>query len=126
VGKVAYTTAYSSTVQLVSDSGFGQGGFGAGAKLPTGELGLIETVEGGYLRLRFWSTNPAVTVGQPVYTSGQGILPADLLVGWVDGVDTSSSFIKYAQVRPAVDVHKLDVVQVVLTPTDEDRGSNGP
>lgn len=28
VGKVAYTTPYTSTVQLISDSGFGQAGFG--------------------------------------------------------------------------------------------------
>ncbi len=126
VGKVAYTTPYSSTVQLVSDAGFSQAGFGAGAKLPNGEQGVLETVEGGYLRMRFWSTDPSVAVGLPVYTSGQGILPSDLLVGWIDEVDTSSSFTKYAIVRPAVDVHKLEVVQVVLTPTDDDRGSNAP
>lgn len=126
VGKVATTTPYSSTVQLLSDAGFGQGGFGAGAKVPTGELGLVETVEGGHVRLQFWSTTPVVEVGQPVYTSGQGILPPDLLIGWIESVDTSSSFIKYAQVRPAVDFHKLDVVHVVLTPTEEDRGANAP
>lgn len=126
VGKIATTTPYSSTVQLLSDAGFGQGGFGAGAKVPTGELGLVETVEGGHVRLQFWSTTPAVTVGQPVYTSGQGILPPDLLIGWIDSIDASSSFIKYAQVRPAVDFHKLDVVHVVLTPTEEDRGANAP
>jgi len=126
VGKVAYTTPYTSTVQLVSDSGFGQPGFGAGAKLPNGEQGLLESVDGGYLRMRFWSTDPSVEVGQPVFTSGQGILPADLFVGWVESVEAGSSFITYAQVRPAVDVHKLEVVQVVLTQTEGDRGSNAP
>lgn len=126
VGKVAYTTPYTSTVQLVSDTGFGQPGFGAGAKLPNGEQGLLETVEGGYMRMRFWSTDPSVEVGQPVFTSGQGVLPADLLVGWVESVEAGSSFVKYAQVRPAVDVHKLEVVQVVLTESEADRGSNAP
>lgn len=126
VGKVAYTTPYTSTVQLISDAGFSHGGFGAGAKLPNGEQGVLETVEGGYLRMRFWSTDPDVTVGQPVYTSGQGVMPADLLVGWIDQVDLGSSFVKSARVRPAVDVHKLEVVQVVLTPTEHDRGSSAP
>ena len=87
---------------------------------------VVETVEGGYLRMRFWSTDPSVAVGQPVFTSGQGILPADLLVGWIEEVDTSSSFVKSALVRPAVDVHKLEVVQVVLTPSEDDRGSSAP
>ncbi|MBY6275018.1 rod shape-determining protein MreC [Symbiobacterium thermophilum] len=131
VGKIAYTTPYTSTVQLVSDvgfseAGFTEAGFGAGAKLPNGEQGVLETVEGGYLRMRFWSTDPSVAVGQPVFTSGQGILPADLLVGWIEEVDTSSSFVKSALVRPAVDVHKLEVVQVVLTPSEDDRGSSAP
>nr|WP_245302721.1 rod shape-determining protein MreC [Symbiobacterium terraclitae] len=126
VGKVAYTTPYTSTVQLVSDAGFGQPGFGAGAKLPNGEQGLLEAVDGGYLRMRFWSTDPSVEVGQPVFTSGQGILPADLFVGWVESVEAGSSFVKYARVRPAVDVHKLEVVQVVLTQSNADRGSNAP
>nr|PZN73945.1 MAG: rod shape-determining protein MreC [Bacillota bacterium] len=126
VGKVAYTTPYTSTVQLVSDAGFTQAGFGAGARLPNGEQGVLETVEGGYLRMRFWSTAPSVEVGQPVFTSGQGILPADLLVGWIEEVETSSSFVKTARVRPAVDVHKLEVVQVVLTLVEDDRGSSAP
>jgi len=127
VGKVSHTTPYTSTVQLMIDAGFGQqGSFGAGAKIPTGELGLIETIEGGHVRMRFLSTNPAAQVEQPVYTSGQGVMPADLLLGYITELDSEAAFVKYATVRPAVDFHKLDVVHVVLTTSEKDRGANAP
>lgn len=126
VGKVSHTTPYTSTVQLLIDAGFGQQNFGGGAKVPTGELGVIQTVEGGHVQMQFWSRSPAVQEGHPVYTSGQGIMPADLLIGWIDGLDTSSSFAKFANVRPAVDFHKLDVLHVVLTTAERDRGANAP
>lgn len=128
VGKVSHTTPYTSTVQLMTDAGFGQMGFGAGAKLPTGELGVVETIEGGHVRMKFFSTTPAVTPGHPVYTSGQGVMPPDLLIGWVDELDSTSTFERFARVRPAVDFHKLDVVHVVLTTVEreKDRGANAP
>ena len=127
VGKVSHTTPYTSTVQLVSDAGFGQTGFGAGAKLSTGELGVIETVQGGHVRMIFSSTDPAVQVGQPVFTSGLAVIPPDLLVGYVASVGTGQSALdKFVNVRPAVDFNKLDVVHVVLHPTDIDRGANAP
>lgn len=126
VGKVSHTTPYTATVQLVIDAGFGEPGFGAGAKVPSGELGVVETAEGGSVRLKFWSKTPAVTVGQPVYTSGQGFMPPDLLIGWVDSLEAGTTFEKSASVRPAVDYHKLDVVHVVLTTTEKDGGAKAP
>ena len=127
VGKVSATTPYTATVQLVIDAGFGQTGFGAGAKVPTGELGVIETVQGGHVRMKFFSSEPAVQIGQPVFTSGQGVIPPDLLIGYVGGMGTGdTAFDKFVTVRPAVDFHKLDVVHVVLHPTDKDRGANAP
>lgn len=127
VGKVSATTPYTATVQLVIDAGFGQTGFGAGAKVPTGELGAIETVQGGHVRMKFFSSEPAVQIGQPVFTSGQGVIPPDLLIGYVGGMGTGdTTFDKFVTVRPAVDFHKLDVVHVVLHPTDKDRGANAP
>jgi cell shape-determining protein MreC len=118
---------FTATVQLVTDGGFGQTGFGAGAKLPTGELGVIETVQGGHLRMKFFSSDPAVQVGQPVFTSGQGVLPPDLLIGYVHSLaSTQPSVDRYVRVTPAVDFHKLDIVQVVLQPTDKDRGASAP
>lgn len=127
VGKVSHTTPYTATVQLVIDAGFGQGGFGAGARLPSRELGYIETVQGGQVRMQFYSSDPVVQVGQPVFTSGQGYLPADLLIGYVESLGNSeSAFAKSVNIRPAVDFQKLDLVHVVLYTTDKDRGANAP
>lgn len=127
VGKVSHTTPFTATVQLVIDAGFGQGGFGAGAELPSKETVVIETVQGGHVRMKFFSSAPSVQIGQPVFTSGQGVLPPDLLIGYVDSFGSSESdFQKFANVRPAVDFYKLDVLHVVLYPTDQDRGANAP
>ncbi|HWI65317.1 MAG TPA: rod shape-determining protein MreC [Symbiobacteriaceae bacterium] len=127
VGKISSVTPYTSTVQLVIDAGFGQTGFGAGAKLPTGDLGIIDTVQGGHVRMKFFITDPAVQVGQPVFTSGQGPMPADLLIGYVAGMGSNESAQeKFVTIKPAVDFNKLDTVHVVLHPTDKDRGANAP
>lgn len=128
VGKISQTTPFTATVQLVIDAGFGQSGFGAGAKIAaTGETGVIETVQGGHVRMKFFSTDAAVQVGQTVVTSGQAVLPPDLLIGWVDSISSGeSAYDKFVNIRPAVDFHKLDVVQVVLHPTDKDGGAKAP
>ncbi|HWI52611.1 MAG TPA: rod shape-determining protein MreC [Symbiobacteriaceae bacterium] len=127
VGKIISVTPYTSTVQLVIDAGFGQTGFGAGAKLPSGDLGVVDTVQGGHVRMKFFISDPAVEVGQPIFTSGQGPMPADLLIGYVAGMGVNESIQeKFVNVRPAVDFNKLDVVHVVLHPSDNDRGANAP
>ncbi len=127
VGKVSHTTPYTATVQLVLDAGFGKGGFGAGARLPTGELGIIDTVQGGNVRLRFFTSDPDVKLGLPVFTSGQAILPGDLLIGYVESFGSpDSAFEKFVNIRPSVDFDKLNLVHVVLFTTDKDRGANAP
>jgi len=127
VGMVSHTTPFTATVQLVIDAGFGQGGFGAGAKLPTQELGVIETVQGGHVHMKFFSSGPSVQLGQPIFTSGLAELPPDLLIGYVDTFGSAeSAFEKFVNVRPAVDFYKLDVLHVVLYTTDKDRGANAP
>lgn len=127
VGKVSATTPFTATVQLVIDAGFGQGGFGAGAKLPSGELGVIQTVQGGHVQMTFFSSDPAVQVGQPVFTSGQAVIPPDLLIGYADSLSTgASAFDKFLNVRPAVDFNKLDALHVVLHITQPDGGAGAP
>lgn len=128
VGQVSSTTPFTSTVQLLTDAGYGQTGFGTGAKVPTGELGVINTVQGGHIRMVFYSSEPAVQVGQPIFTSGQAYIPGDLLMGYVGAMSTGeSAVVKYVEVRPAVDFNKLDVVHVVLSQSSEnDRGANTP
>lgn len=127
VGKVSHTTPFTATVQLLIDAGFGQSGFGAGAKLPTRELGFIETTKGGHVRMRFFSSEPTASIGQPVFTSGQAVLPPDLLIGYVESMGSpASAFEKYVDIKPAVDFRTIDVVHVVLFDTDRDRGANAP
>jgi rod shape-determining protein MreC len=127
VGKVSATTPFTATVQLVVDAGFGQGGFGAGAKLPSGELGVIQTVQGGHVQMTFFSSDPAVQIGQPVFTSGQAVIPPNLLIGYADSLSTGeSAFDKFLNVRPAVDFNKLDAVHVVLHITQPDGGAATP
>lgn len=127
VGKISHTTPYTATVQLVLDAGFGQTGFGAGAKLPNGEMGVIETFQGGLVRMRFFNSRPVVREGYPVHTSGQAIIPPDLLIGYVEDPGAmEAGFDQLVKVRPAVDFSQLDVVHVVLHPTEKDRGVNAP
>lgn len=127
VGKVTATTPFTATVQLVTDAGFGQGGFGAGAKLANGELGGIETVQGGHVRMRFFSGEPAIEAGQPVFTSGQGPMPPDLLIGYAESPTSGDAALyKFVEVRPAVDFHKLEVLHVVLQTSDMDREEAEP
>lgn len=115
VGKVLSTTPFTATVQLMTD-----GGFAAGSKVPSGDMGIIETVQGGEVRMQFYSTSPTVKPGQPVFTSGQAILPPNLLIGYVESEPTGS-VPKVVTVRPAIDLNKLDVLQVVMFTAQAER-----
>jgi rod shape-determining protein MreC len=122
VGKVSATTPYTATVQLVTDAGFG-----TGAKVPSNEQGFVETVQGGEIRMKFFSSDPDVKIGQPIFTTGQAYIPPDLLIGYVGAMGGGESSVdRYVTIRPAVDFHKLDVLHVVLQPTDKDRGASAP
>lgn len=115
VGKVLTVTSHTATVQLLIDPGFGSDpGFAAGAKTVEGEQAHIMTQAGARVRVNFYSREPKVQVGQPVYTSGQAVLPGDLLVGWVESIG-NDGVLTFASIRPAVDFTKLEVVQVVIT-----------
>jgi rod shape-determining protein MreC len=119
VGKVLSTTPFTSTVQLMTD-----GGFAAGAKVPSGDLGVIETIQGGEVRLAFFSTMPTVKVGQPVFTSGQAVLPPNLLIGYAENEPEGAGLPKSVTLRSAVDFNKLDVVHVVMYTPEAERGGS--
>lgn len=127
VGKVLQTGPDTAVVQLVTDSGLRQDGFGAGARLSTGEIGFVDTNREGRVRLSLSVSRPPVQPGQPVFTSGLGILPPDLLIGYVQGLDSTESALQNVlEIRPAVDFNKLDILHVVLYPTGQDRGTHSP
>jgi rod shape-determining protein MreC len=120
VGKVLSTTPFTSTVQLMTD-----GGFAAGAKVPSGDLGVIQTIQGSEVRLSFFSTMPTVKVGQPVFTSGQaGVLPPNLLLGYVENEPVGADLSKVITLRSAVDFNKLDVVHVVMYTAEAEQGGS--
>jgi rod shape-determining protein MreC len=119
VGKVLSTTPFTATVQLMTD-----GGFAAGAKVPSGDLGVIETIQGGQARLSFFSTAPTVKIGQPIVTSGQAVLPPNLLIGYIENEPQGAGLPKTVTVRPAVDFNKLGVVQVVMYTAEAERGGS--
>jgi len=121
VGKIIQTEENTSTVQLITDAK----SFGAGVRVPTGDYGFVETQTGGHVVVKFSASNPGLVVGDPVLTSGLGVLPPDLLIGYVDRVETTAAG-KVALIRPAVDLNKLSVVHVVLSWADLDRGVHVP
>lgn len=126
VGKVLNVTSHTATVQLLIDPGFGSDpGFAAGAKTAAQELGYILTQAGGHVRVKFAAREPNAQVGQPVFTSGQAVLPGGLLIGWVDSIG-QEAVQTFANLRPAVDFSKLEIVQVVLTELDSDKEALGP
>lgn len=115
VGKVLHVNTFSSTVQLLIDPGLGSTpGFAAGAKSVAQELGYVVTQADGTLRMTFAEREPAAKVGEPIFTSGQAVLPGDLLVGWITSIG-QEAVQTYATLQPAVDFNRLEVVQVVLT-----------
>lgn len=115
VGKVLSTTPFTATVQLLTD-----GGFSAGSKVSSGDMGIVQTVQGGEVRMEFFSTAPTVKPGQPVFTSGQAILPPNLLIGYVESEPTGA-VPKVVTVRPAIDFNKLDALQVVMFTAQAER-----
>jgi rod shape-determining protein MreC len=126
VGKVLETGPDTAVVQLLlDDGGPTTGGFAAGAKLADGTVGYVNAEPGGHLRVTFSVSNLQAGRGQPVLTSGLGILPPDLVIGYIDSAAAASLQNSFA-LRPAVDVHKLAVVHVVLYRTDMDRAGNAP
>lgn len=128
VGKVLSTTPHTATVQLLTDDA-GQSAFASGAKLSTGEIGLVQTSSGGHVQFALpASSSLSVQRGQPVFTSGLGVLPPDLLIGYVDspaGANAGSVLHTY-ELIPAVSFQQLSVVHVVLYPVGVDRSSSAP
>jgi cell shape-determining protein MreC len=125
---VLSTTPNTATVQLLTDDA-GQNAFAAGAKLATDAIGLVQTEPGGHVRLALpASSSPTVQRGQPVFTSGLGVLPPDLLIGYVDSPvgSNTGSVLNTFEITPAVSFQQLSVVHVVLYPVGVDRSPSAP
>jgi len=68
-------------------------------------------------RLEFVSDDAPVEVGDVVVTSGlDAIFPKGILLGVISEVGEAQGLTRYVQVRPEVDMHRLEEVLVLRTP----------
>jgi len=116
VGKVAQTASDGAQVSLITDSSMG-----VSARIGAGNsVGILQPKVGDSndLLLQYLPANAAANPGEYVVTSGTVSSPDDSLyppgipVGQVTSVNEESAY-KSVNVRPLVNLHSVDVVQVL-------------
>lgn len=126
VGKVASVVGDGAQVDLITDSSMG-----VSARVGTSNApGLIQPKVGdpNDLLLQYLPASAQAVKGEWVYTSGtisgtdDSLYPPGLTIGQVTSVNEESAY-KSVNVSPAVNLHNLDVVQV-LTAAAGTRASN--
>lgn len=116
VGSVQSALRHTATVELITDPSFV-----VGVRLDAANTGIAEGVGTGQpLRVSVVRTNapsPALTVGQPISTSGLQFerYPPGMPVGRVTSVSPAGTTVDLrATLRPFVDLAALDFVEVEL------------
>jgi rod shape-determining protein MreC len=117
VGKVASVVGDGAEVDLITDSSMG-----VSARIGTSNAtGLIRPKVGepNDLLLEYLPANTQPVKGEWVYTSGtvgpeSSLYPPGIAVGQVSSVNEESAY-KSVNVSPAVNLHNLDVVQVLTS-----------
>jgi rod shape-determining protein MreC len=116
VGKVATVVGDGAQVDLVTDSSMG-----VAARIGTGNaVGMVQPKVGdpNDLLLGYLPTNAQANKGEWVYTSGtvesgyDSLYPPGLTIGQVTSVNEESAY-KSVNVSPAVNLHNLNIVQVL-------------
>src|SRR5271165_746192 len=116
VGKVALATSDGAEVSLITDSTMG-----VSARLgTTNATGIVQPKVGepNDLLLQYLPANTVANPGDYVVTSGtvsspdDSLYPPGILIGQVTSVNEESAY-KSVNVRPAANLHDLDVVQVL-------------
>jgi rod shape-determining protein MreC len=116
VGKVAVAASDGAVVDLITDSSMG-----VSARVGTSTAtGIVQPKVGdpNDLLLQYLPTNASAVAGEDVVTSGtvsppdNSLYPPGILIGQVTSVNEESAY-KSVNVRPAVNLHDLDVVQVL-------------
>jgi rod shape-determining protein MreC len=119
VGKVAQVASDGAQVSLITDSTMG-----VSARIGTSSAtGIVQPKVGdpNDLLLQYLPADTQANPGQYVVTSGtvaspdDSLYPPGILIGQVTSVDEESAY-KSVNVRPAVNLHNLDVVQVLTAP----------
>ncbi len=113
VGKVLQTSLNTAEVLLLSDE---LSAIGARVN-PSRHLGIVRGSghQGQLLRLTDLPLDAVLNPGDQVVSSGLGgVYPAGLVLGTVVSVDNEpSGLLKVAQIKPSVDISRLDEVLVV-------------
>jgi len=116
VGKVALATSDGAEVSLITDSTMG-----VSARLgTTNATGIVQPKLGdpNDLLLQYLPANTVANPGEYVVTSGtvsspdDSLYPPGILIGQVTSVNEESAY-ESVNVRPAANLHNLDVVQVL-------------
>jgi rod shape-determining protein MreC len=116
VGKVAQVASDGAQVSLITDSTMG-----VSARLgTTNATGIVQPKVGepNDLLLQYLPANTVANPGDYVVTSGtvsspdDSLYPPGILIGQVTSVNEESAY-KSVDVRPAANLHDLDVVQVL-------------
>jgi rod shape-determining protein MreC len=116
VGKVVAVEPDGAQVDLITDSTMG-----VSARIGTGKAtGIVQPKVGdpNDLLLQYLPTNASAVAGEDVVTSGtvfppdNSLYPPGILIGQVTSVNEESAY-KSVNVHPVVNLHDLDVVQVL-------------
>jgi rod shape-determining protein MreC len=112
VGKTIAVFAHSSQILLLTDPSSG-----VGVMLEkTHVQGVLKGESQSLCLVRYIMNEEPVAAGEAVFTSGlDQVYPKGLLVGKVVGTSAGSIY-KNVEVRPAVDLSRLETVLVVLKP----------
>lgn len=111
VGRIVATGPHSSQVQLLTDPGSS-----INARLGASRAdGVVEGQLTGHLRIKWIEQDIPISENELVMTSGLGgYVPPDLIIGRVVQVKQSTSeLFQEAQVRPAVNFDRLEIVLVI-------------
>jgi rod shape-determining protein MreC len=122
VGRVFAPTLYQAEVELLTDQNAA-----AGAVLLHSRLqGIVQGTGDEILSLNFISSSETVPEGELVYTSGTDqIYPRGLPIGTVVATEQEDVYQKI-QVKPLVDMARLEEVMVVLKRQGEDHRNERP
>jgi len=116
VGKVAQVASDGAQVSLITDSSMG-----VSARIgTTNATGIVQPKVGepNDLLLQYLPANTVANPGDYVVTSGtvsspdDSLYPSGILIGQVTSVNEESAY-KSVNVRPAANLHDLDIVQVL-------------
>jgi rod shape-determining protein MreC len=112
VGKIARADNLTSTVMLLTDANFKLAAIVQGTTAP----GLVHGTKGLDVSMEEVPRAEKINVGDRVVTTGgDGIFPADLLVGKIRSVEAPENEIfQSAKVTPVIDIRQARVVSVII------------